>query len=169
MSLYGVVLGSPFALPECADAQRHEAMCYEHVYGSISELLPTEPHTFIVHFPDGKRPSISKYGSFSVKTIGGIVAQISITTKGLEVQQEVIDQLTQKFGRVQRADKKTAQNSFGAKFNYVEAAWSIGSSTVLFSGMAKVVDEGTLFAMTAKYGAYLAAEDKRKRQSEPKL
>jgi hypothetical protein len=162
VSLYGIELGKPLPIDKCninsigAAEPKLTSLCYRE---STDFLPPTDPKQLrdvYVYFPLGKVPSQIDASYFHVGVADGLVEQIMILTKGVDVQQEMLNQLTTKFGpgQVQRSQ---VQNRFGAQFEITRATWSIGGAAVEFSGANGRVDSGGIYAVTRK-GERLAKE-----------
>jgi hypothetical protein len=59
---------------------------------------------------------------------------IRARTTGLEVQDDVFQQLSKKFGKPKTRSTRHFQNAFGAKYDSIHAEWSVGKDHVVFDG-----------------------------------
>lgn len=155
-SLFGITIMQPISVPECAfdpkavekyrkavakfptlglhfpyDINR-SAPCYKRrdQFAGMTEGPANESLT--IHFPMSAPPEGAKWDSVYATIIDGKVQGIGFMTYGLSSQSLVMDQLRGKFGEPTTNKVVAKQNGYGAKFDSIEAAWSLTGGTMLF-------------------------------------
>lgn len=81
----------------------------------------------------------------SVTVIDGRVARVLIPTTPVDAQRNVLDALTEKYGKPASLQVRPMQNAFGASLDSIEASWNLPSIEISFIG-AVSLDEGVIAA-----------------------
>jgi hypothetical protein len=175
-SLFGIALGQPLTLPECP---RHPNIRgYDHVLTDWSGLCadlqervkhPWGTEELHVWFPFKATPAYVRREAFWVQLMGGKVASIRFATCGERCQQAALSALEAKFGPPQSTKRRRLANRMGATFTSQDAAWNLGGTTVVFTGIADDVDWGEVEASTPEYLAADRAWRDKKNREIPKL
>jgi hypothetical protein len=150
VSLYGIAIGAPLPVPKCEAPgySLEKSMCFRTL-ADPGRIPGTRVLT--VFFAQGERPAILKNDYFIVTLLGDSVESIAMVTRGPAVQVDAIKQLTGKFGSASNTETKTAQNAFGAKIDYLDAIWLLGSATLSFQGLSRKIDEGSISADSERF------------------
>jgi hypothetical protein len=167
ISLYGIELGKPFALPECP-LEDQKDMCFQRRGGTAYDVaVPIDrgERTVTVYFASGELPSITANRFFMVMLSNGIVEEISIGTKGVSAGDVALGQLTAKFGAPGSLTKNVMQNGYGATYAKVNALWHIGGYWLSYDSAVERADQGIILALTEKEFAKIKAQSAK----EPKL
>jgi hypothetical protein len=120
-------------------------------------------------FFGAQTPRVSRFPFFQVLLTEGVVGDITIFTKGIDVQEEALSQLTDKFGAPSEQQIRVMQNRLGARFDVVESSWSISGTYVRFTGASRNLDSGTISGTTPRAAARISGDSKDRRSGEPKL
>jgi hypothetical protein len=148
MVVFGFELGRPLVLPECK---------YEPLYpGSKTKRYDiVQPVTCSkedltnyagwpvrrVQFTSAETSSIAPYG-FTTLEKDGLLLGMEFGTRGIELQNYILRQLTEKFGKPTSLSTESVGNKFGARFEAVTAIWSGGAIDVSYFAAAGRLDEG---------------------------
>ena len=133
-SIFGIKLGAPLALPDCpvnsynlVDESAIKELCVEP-----ASAANIEESSRNVYFIPGDSPDYLKYNHLDLTIRDGLVQKISVFTNGLNDQDEVLAELTKKFGRPTTLKSEAESNLMGATFQAVTANWKVGADRVLF-------------------------------------
>lgn len=80
-----------------------------------------------------------------VRMAGGRIERVLIPTSPVDAQRNVLDALTEKYGKPTSLQVRPMQNAFGAKFDSIEANWNLPSLEISFIGSGNL-DEGVIVA-----------------------
>lgn len=141
-SLYGIALGKPLPMPECAKINSgsyvkrtsSDSTCYQETIGYI--------HT--VYFHSDSRPSMAKAGHIEAYVREGTTIRVSLVTDGIESQEEDLGKLITKFGKPSSLRRETMVNGYGARYSAISADWTIGVNALSFRGAMGRLDEGMI-------------------------
>lgn len=148
VEIYGIRIGEKIKYSECPATEmlskwmkkksRHNyefpysysisAPCYQRYSNPMSsDQIINEEITMI--YPNSI--SVGKNG-FKVYIRQGVVDLIEIETKGMETQAADYDNLIKKFGRPSKENIIDLQNGFGAKFQSVNALWTLSNNGIIY-------------------------------------
>jgi hypothetical protein len=171
MSVFGISLGEPLALPECekseppssANGYRYEPRPKPRQACFIS-LAELKIHDRVaIDFPENERPTVTRGGGwFGVEAtlIDGKVEGIKFGTFGIRNDSLVLEALTTKYGKPTDLITSKVQNGFGASFDVSTASWLLPGPvdpklTVVFrSSCSDKLDEGCVTIDTKKGHAW---------------
>lgn len=158
--IVGIKLGADVqAIAECSKHREGEFNVYSIPYGprpctANSHLSLNAPN------PPEADPSIKAGASeievqiappFGVKSqakvsvVDGRVERVLISTAPVDAQRNVLDALTEKYGKPTSLRVRPMQNAFGAKLDSIEASWNLPLMDISFIG-AVSLDEGVIVA-----------------------
>lgn len=160
LGVFGVRLGEPLTLPECAFNKRYGRLSYEiasyknpppdcwkrNMLGTPGTPLQGN-ETIIVQFRS--LPFGFEAGDPTIKLIEGRVEEFRFTTVG-GAQRDVFDALAKKYGTPVSHDVQQVQNRMGASFASITAHWSFPNLSVLYLGLSSTVDKGVLVISSSK-------------------
>jgi len=133
IAIFGVDLGAPLTLPQCADPNplKVDATCWTYEFPPIEGIPPTATQFEFraLHFPNG-----SALGSDITAMVpaSGEVKFITLATAGVSDQDYVLAQLTAKFGKPTQLQHVSVQNRMGAAYVVIRAVWDLPSCFVQF-------------------------------------
>jgi hypothetical protein len=160
ISIFGLELGKPFALPECGSSGgtyllEHRTVCYERMDYSPGKGIRLSQDTVHVGWPESKKPDLLPDADASLRAtiINGTLERLEFGTLGYESQQRDLAALTEKFGTPSAISKPILQNSFGATAQAIRAEWRVGDITVTYDSMTKFMGWGSVNIETAKSAA----------------
>lgn len=143
LPVLGIELGAPLALKACNGGNSPKAGLCKSVR-STKTVDGRKIVTFEVRLPDAEWPSWSRYPYYTVLEVNGKAERLAVFTRGAQAQEEVVRQLTTKFGKPSSQSVQPVQNKFGAKFQSVAAEWSKPPYQVRFDGIVSEIDWGML-------------------------
>lgn len=171
--LFGMTIMQPISVPECASDPKavekyrkavvkyptlglrfpyginRSGPCYKRrdQFAGTAELPANESLT--IDFPMSALPEGAKWDSVYATIIDGKVQGIGFMTYGLSNQSVLLDQLRGKFGEPTTNKVVSKQNGYGAKFESIEAEWSLpGGAMLFFEGTGMRTDYGTVSLRT---------------------
>lgn len=151
-SFLGVQLGAEFDMPKCVS--NHKIRSYEQPVTPCwgDEVFITEPDISTGSFEVGvgtdntTRPSGIKDARLIV--VGGYVSGVTVSTSGLDSQENLLAALTAKFGAPTLTDTQEMRNRMGATFTRIIARWKLPGLDVGFLGMGGSIDHGIITVYT---------------------
>lgn len=131
--LFGISLDTPIeSIPTCeAPETAPDKICVHETATGTTRYIELRP----------QRPEYIKSNLWATVSEGKIT-NIRVLTNGLETQNEVLRDLTARYGKPSTISRQPAQNKFGAQFSIIEAMWSGKNWGVIFVGASKSLDEG---------------------------
>jgi hypothetical protein len=141
-SIFGVEMGKPFNVPSCKKSRGQE-LCYEKSFPT-----PWGSRMYDMRIHPGLLTWKIKKSGFTLGVLNNEVVEIVITTGGNEAQEQVFIDLVEKFGEPEAVKTKDLQNSYGAKFEGLEALWDTSEHFVFIIGIHEKIDEGYLVIRT---------------------
>lgn len=180
-SMYGIQLGEPLNLMECArkvflgrweysTINITSTPCFQRsFYGTRTPETPMLDENVAVVWPVMKGPDIAASDSIGVMLVGGRSERIEIRTRGASDQNAAFDQLLGKFGKPSSSDTRPVQNRMGAKFEAIIATWKGQDFTVQLLGMVGRIDEGYIIIETPSGRAAHADQQQRLFGNKPKM
>lgn len=105
-----------------------------------------------------------------IELLDGVVHGIEATTRGLDYQTQIANDLINKFGTPKTNETNASQNKMGAKFNVRHLTWSLKNKTsVSFIGALTNIKEGYIFASTERMSKIKQLENENREAKRPKL
>jgi hypothetical protein len=86
-----------------------------------------------------------------VYVLDGKVESIVVSTSEQSGQDAAYEALKRKFGKPAKLAKPLLQNTFGAKYEGLDAKWTIGDVTVEFSGTDGDIEHGQIDVSSKKF------------------
>ena len=130
VTVFGVALGSAFDLPRCAedDPISVTATCWTYEYPTLASSDADSAKFRALHF--ASPPSFAS----DIRTYvdNGATQFFTMETDGVESQDFVLKQLTEKFGKPTKSERVDVQNGFGVQFAVVRAEWDLPTCFVRF-------------------------------------
>lgn len=153
LTIFGLVLGEPLSLPECARdailksyAVRQSETCQEIWTGP-------QPHKAwdqqLIIFPLERAPLIAGT-TIGTMIKGGRLIGVTFSTLGIEDQDEVLRQLTTKYGKPTTLSRRKVSTAAGAEFEALTATWDLPSGMVLFDSAPSRIDRGRVDVLTTE-------------------
>lgn len=140
-SLYGIALGKPLPMPECASKLASGIKLY--VKRTIED--PTcyeESIGFQIYFQSGSIPTMAKSGTIDARVSKGLITRVSIVTDGFDSQEADLGKLVAKFGSPSSLRRDAMVNGYGVRFSAITAEWKLGVNVLTFKGVFGKSDEG---------------------------
>jgi hypothetical protein len=131
-TVYGIQLGAPPAFSECEKRQygaywayaAPTSLCLQAPQASAGNLDLSR--TVMIAFPFSQRPANASGSTIGAVLVDGNVEALVISTLGYQFQDNILSDLTTKFGTPTSSQTLGASNGFGAKFQIVLATWDQG-------------------------------------------
>ena len=151
ISVFGLDLGKPFLLPECAITswERRNSynfstntVCYrrvESVGSNVGKPFSRADDYVDIIWPRGSEPQTAKYNSVTAFIIDGNLEQVVFGTYGLDAQARDIKILTDKFGPPSKGGPTIGQNGYGATFQVIHAEWNLDGVSVEYDSAGGAV------------------------------
>ena len=160
-SLFGLQLGAPISLPTCAYYNNDPSLGYDMVPKQMCIELPTVKNgelypTSRVWFEPEHAPAIVKNWQMLAVPINGQLAGLRFYTSGLSIQNAVLVELTNKFGKPTSVSNHALQNSMGATFSAIDARWVRPGFSVHLDGVKGSIDLGMVTIETPPAAALRA-------------
>jgi hypothetical protein len=154
LSVFGIPLGAPFGIPECEKVavgtltvyQQPTAVCYERLGSqeAIQNRSAVENESILIRYPAAEAPAVMN-GGMAVGVIKDRILQgVRFNTRGVEVQDQVLAALREKFGNPGSTVPKQVQNTLGSTYDVLDAKWTSREVEILFRGVTSRVDTGFL-------------------------
>lgn len=172
--VYGITIGEHAPWQECprvaGDPLMYDSGAKEPCLRNILARATLERDKGLyVWFPYGQQPAHSATQEVQVILVGERVEGIIVTTGGLKTQSNVLSDLTAKFGNPANVSKRPMQNRMGAKFDALDAVWSLPDrTTVMFYGMMSNIDRGSILVASPAGQAELDARIERGKAAKGK-
>lgn len=161
--IVGITLGAPADFPECAKESTQGYISYKYPPSPIPCWKNTNgPGKSITSkqslgLADGERTErtleLGNAGAprgvmpwAKVTFVGNVPQEVSLQTD-VDDQQSIYEMLTSKYGKAGVSNVKDLQNAMGARYQSIEAQWTLPSMTIIYFGMLKR-DEGMVIAST---------------------
>jgi len=158
---FGLQIGGALSLPECerirvsknnfAYRPIAQSWCYERMERGDT---PLTNGTIEIKFPLKDRPQIVSGLSLIGTVMDGRLEGIGFNTLGVSNADDVLQKLTEKYGKPTSSEPYEVQNGFGAKFTSVRALWSFSNLVVIFKGVSSNLDSGLVIIETPKCNAW---------------
>ena len=164
----GISIGQPANLPECEKERSYGTIHYK----TFPSNVPCWSHTIfhrenLVLSQEAEMPANGTlqvglgsknvpegvYDVADIEVIDGKIEGIKLKTFGQSHQEEILSLLANKWGNPTTSNVQQLQNSFGAKFQGIEAQWLFGDFTIAFFGILTKPDEGLIVARSAAVAA----------------
>lgn len=149
--VFGFELGKPLVLPEC----RYEMTTWSGTvprkrYAIVHEQTCSEDdgYTNLAGWPVRhirfalRETSILAPSGFTTLEKDGLLLGMEFSTSGLELQQTILAQLTERFGKPTTMFTDVVGNKMGARFEAITALWSGGPVDVTYFAAAARLDQG---------------------------
>lgn len=160
----GIDLDGKLSLTACTSAHfspSNRELCRrqstDHPWGSTS-IYVAVPLAYLPFGPD-----------MLVSVIEERPAELYVTTTGHGSQQQILNDLTGKFGKPQTITKRPHQNLFGATFAGIHAVWNKGETKIEFKGIEDEINRGSVTIKTSNSTALDRARDKWRSETKPKI
>ncbi len=132
IGVFGINLGAD--VPDCEALQFPvlvTALCFDHSLATAFH----DPHLLFLQFPRGSLSEILSSGAIRTETDATGIQSISMWTRGLAVQEQVMRDLKTMFGPPQQVS--------GGGVDPITAQWTLGDRTVLFQGVVAFTGDGS--------------------------
>jgi hypothetical protein len=191
LEVLGMRLGTKLTLPECHVIKRGKYKSYESRYGSAKKMkskIPCWQHDtvkqYVIHpgdpiSPEGESlilransdsiPHGIKFDRVVLVVVNGIVEAVGLPTKGIKVQQEILELLTDKYGLPTLFKTNARTNAMGATFDTMSATWEFSDLKVIFLGAAGKINFGHVSIRTPVGTVWEENRRETKKADGPKL
>jgi hypothetical protein len=149
--VFGLQIGAELNLPECERTRlsknsfiyryNDRLWCYQRL-DKGKDGTPVVNETIEIKFPFGDRPQIVSGLSLIGQVMDGKLEGIGFNTLGLTNADDVLQKLTEKYGKPSSSAPYEVQNRMGAKFTSVLAVWNFSNLVVAFNGVSSSLDSG---------------------------
>jgi hypothetical protein len=147
-TMFGVELGSRFAIPACAPGEDTLARRLCH---NPAQTVKTGHGTldYAVFFP---RPEVVPYarGELNVEVANGVIEAIHVNTWGIQSQQPALEALQARYGPPARSRSEKPKN-LRSRIPVQHAAWDRADFAVRFTGATTGIDWGRITLATPRY------------------
>ncbi|MFN9490997.1 MAG: hypothetical protein ACK59Y_14615 [Betaproteobacteria bacterium] len=147
-TLFGVELGSRFAIPACAAGEHTvtRRLCHNAAQTVKTAWGTTD---YAVFFP---RPDVVPYarGELNVEVLDGVIEAIHLNTWGIQTQQPAMDMLQGRYGPPTRSRSEKPKN-VRSRIPVLHAAWDRGDFAVRYTGATTSIDWGRITLATPRY------------------
>jgi hypothetical protein len=148
VSVLGITLGGPLDRPA--------------IEGPFASTLPSPGvRSFVVPLAASEKREFIKYPTVVARTLNDKVVELTIFTRGVEVQDAALRQLRDLFGEPARLETRARQP--GAILQYYDATWRLGGTEVRFEAVTSDRGTGAIHVTT------LALRPKQHDQADPHL
>lgn len=166
-TVFGIALGQPVTVPECRRERNYfdgysldEKNCYKRPANFRDCSVISSGHATI-ELRVSELPIWIKSPSIGVRVINGNIETIKIKTRGIDYQEDIFAALTKKYGKPSYTQKANVKNKLGASFESMNATWKVGDVSIMFLGVAGLIDEGHIEISTKIGEAASDADDAR--------
>ncbi len=105
-----------------------------------------------------------------VQLINNKIEEVFINTDGLNSQETILSDLTNKFGKPTKVNLETGQNGFGAQFKIIQAYWSLNDTVeVVFLGAVSKKTAGIIKMNSLKARELEKKINQEEEKKRPKL
>jgi hypothetical protein len=155
---FGFTFGGPLEIPECPKERVGRTLHYNilpgytcfyraHTHGTESSALGSEYVS--IRFPLSESPQIV-LGELQAQMIDGVIEGLAFSTMGIRVQEEVLDELRQKYGEPETLVPRRVQSRMGATYEVINASWRVGDIRVMYRSVDTDMDHGYVSIRTVK-------------------
>jgi hypothetical protein len=186
MTVFGVPMGEPLRLPRCAagSPQQQGMQALGSLFG-VSEGPPTTCQSSSgaaallggdsgigIHLPRARCPAwihLTQGCALSGVMHNGRLAMVLIVTAGLDADEQIAQDLREKYGKPTSVRRATWSNRQGGRWEVEELTWDLKELYVEYRPMGKLDDAGSISIVTAEGRRFLDTEKKRVDAKRPKL
>jgi len=186
MTVFGVPMGEPLRLPRCAlgSPQQQGLQALGNLFG-VSEGPPATCQSNSgaaaalggdngvgIHLPRARCPTwihLTQGCALSGVLHNGRLAMVLIVTAGLDAEEQIAQDLRDKYGKPTAVRRTTWSNRQGGRWEVEELTWDLKDLYVEYRPMGKLDDAGSISIVTAEGRRFLDAERKRVDAKRPKL
>ena len=164
MTVFGIPLGARLQIAECEKRivgtttvySTATAVCFQRLgsQDAVQATKPIENESILIKFPVTEAPPVMSGGAAVGLVMDGNLEGVAFNTRGVDSQDQVLDVLTQKFGKPTSRVPKQVQNTLGANFDVLDARWTLPQVEILFRSVTSRVDTGLLNIDTRKGSDY---------------
>jgi hypothetical protein len=153
MTVFGLKLGEPLALPECHwnDSLRvygpaTNGPCM--TYGRYTDRRDPASSERRIEFPYSQRPSLSARSYVIGTVINGKLEAVTVPTRGINAIRPTMEALQAKYGEPTSVRTYPVRNRAGAQFESANATWEFADLSVVYLGSVGVLDAGEIVIAT---------------------
>lgn len=186
MTVFGVPMGEPLRLPRCAvgSPQQQGMQALGSLFG-VSEGPPATCQSrsgaaallggdngIGIHLPRARCPAwihLTQGCALSGVLHDGRLAMVVIVTAGLDADEQIAQDLRDKYGKPTAVRRATWSNRQGGRWEVEELTWDLKDLYVEYRPMGKLEDAGSISIVTPEGRRFLQAEKKRSDAKRPKL
>ncbi|QOR55216.1 MAG: hypothetical protein SHS37scaffold296_33 [Burkholderiales phage 68_11] len=166
-SVFGLELGRPLALPECAyratrGGKNYDAITKFTCYEDKHELNGYGEPVRRVNFKPEESPVYIKWQRLFALEADGMLIGIDFLTPGVQAQEIVLAALRQKFGEPTTLAVRKAKTLQGAEFDSLSAVWALPALIVRLEGTTDRIDTGRVTIDTPAADALRQSWDKQR-------
>lgn len=150
MVAYGLELGRPLAISECARLKMPPLPNYTPPYATVTApcTKPSSATTGTVAFPIGAGARHAVGGDLGYGLGDGALQVLVVPTAGASVQDDVLADLVSKYGAPTSRSSRQVGNAQGAVVQALRATWALDTLRVEFIGVAGRLDMGSVLIGT---------------------
>ncbi|MBY0270823.1 MAG: hypothetical protein K2X06_13205 [Burkholderiales bacterium] len=147
-TMFGIELGSRFAIPVCARGEDTMAKryCYAEALSTKTAWGSEERHVF---YPRAETVPWAR-GEMVVDVINGVIEAIHVNTWGIEAQTLALDEMTRKYGPPSRSRSEKIKG-LRSRWPTKYAEWDLRDFSVRLDGTTGSVDWGRVTLATPRY------------------
>jgi hypothetical protein len=183
MMVLGVPMGEPLRLPLCPTTAQGSSPLATTLAGlerafaptttvcqNVSERSASGRNAVSIKLPSNRCPEWLNILCLVSGTLhNGRVAQLELGTRGLDVEEGLVEILRAKYGKPSRSKRVKWSNNVGGQWEAEELTWDLKDLVVEFKPMVGRRDIGRIFVTTAEGRRFLETERKREDAAQPRL
>ena len=183
MMVLGVPMGEPLRLPLCPTTAQGSSPLATALAGlerafaptttvcqNISERSASGRNAVSIKLPSDRCPEWLNILCLVSGTLhNGRVAQLELGTRGLDVEEGLVEILRAKYGKPSRSKRVKWSNNVGGQWEAEELTWDLKDLVVEFKPMVGRRDIGRIIVTTAEGRRFLETERKREDAAQPRL
>ncbi len=174
-------IGADFGVPECATTRLGQLMVYDFDYAQRERpcfqskqlvgggFRALDPDGEQVRLLLGRTPYAIKDNIALAEVVGGKLEGVSLYTRGLEAQDEVLSLLVEKYGAPLSKKATQTQNRMGATFTSIEGEWVFDDLKVELTGIGASTDTGYIEITSPVGSDSVLRRAALKKSQEPRL
>jgi hypothetical protein len=186
LDVMGLTMGAKLSIAECAAKKQMGRLAYESEYSSSKNMV-RPCYQVRAGYTDTPGASIASgvvkvrlllgdavpkgitWNRIDAVLIDGELHHLRVPTTGISSQEDLLQQLTDKYATPLDITRETLQTRAGASFEAAYATWKFDDLMVVFIGMAGSIDNGGISFATPKGEAHDSAEAAAKKAAAPRL
>lgn len=183
MMVLGMPMGEPLRLPPCPTTVTGSSSLANVLAGmertfatpkttcqNLSETSTSGRNDLSIKFPPDRCPEwLNILCLTSGVLYNGRLAQLVLGTRGLDVEENLVRLLREKYGKPSSSRRVTWSNNVGGRWEAEELTWDLKDLHVVFAPMSGTRETGRIIVTTTEGRRFLETERKREDARQPRL